>query len=207
MICVIYLLKSSFEKKIHHLIYFNLYNISLIEYIFIYTYRGLLFIIKKDKIYLPGGILNIFRIIMWFYLFYINIWYYNIYFSTYNYQYFPIFNIYLGFILIVSPVIIYFLKNNKEKDYYYEYLYNTIFLSIGFIMEIFYFIYPNNNNYEIVKNYIQASMFLLTFIVYMFIPLLKKQNKRKNSNNIEIKRMNIKNIEDIYVKIYETLLD
>lgn len=227
IICIIHLLKASFGKKIHHLIYFNIYNIFLLSYISIYTYRGLCLIIVNIKsietIEVVGGLFNIIQIVILFYIGYINILYYDIYFNTFDFQYHPVFFIYLVYILIINPITIYFLKKNKKKEISNEYISNTTLLSINFIMEIIYFIYPNNNNkYEIVKNYIQFLTFFLTYLFYIFIPLINvilesrkfKNNIYKNDTNgfeinkdIEIIKNSKKdNIDELYIKIYETLI-
>lgn len=107
---------------------------------------------------------------------------------------FPVFFIYLVYILIINP----------------------------FITEIIYFIYPNNNKYEIVKNYIQFLTFFLTYLFYIFIPLInvilenrkfKNNIYKKNPNGLEInkdieiiKNSKKNNIDEIYIKIYETLI-
>lgn len=223
IICIIHLLKASFGKKIHHLIYFNIYNISLLSYISIYTYRGLCLIIENIKsieiIEVVGGLFNIIYIVILFYIGYINILYYDIYFNTFDFQYLPVFFIYLVYILIINPIIIYFFKKNKKKEISNEYIYNTTLLSINFIMEIIYFIYPNNNKYEIVKNYIQFLTFFLTYLFYIFIPLInvilerrkfKNNTYKKNVNGLEINKdieiIKKDNIDELYIKIYKTLI-
>lgn len=226
IICIIHLLKALFGKKIHHLIYFNIYNIFLLSYISIYTYRGLCLIIENIKsieiIEVVGGLFNIIQIVILFYIGYINILYYDIYFNTFDFQYFPVFFIYLVYILIINPITIYFLKKNNKKEISNEYISNTTLLSINFITEIIYFIYPNNNKYEIVKNYIQFLTFFLTYLFYIFIPLInvilenrkfKNNIYKKNPNGLEInkdieiiKNSKKNNIDEIYIKIYETLI-
>lgn len=48
VLCDLHLIKVVFGEKIHHLIYFNLQNISIMVCISFYSYRGLITFINND---------------------------------------------------------------------------------------------------------------------------------------------------------------
>lgn len=225
IICVIHLLKASFGKKIHHLIYFDIYNVTLFVFISMYTYRGIyLYLFNNNKknentrisIY---TFFFIIKITLIFYICSINKGFSNIYFNTYDWQYFPLFFIYLFCVLILNPIISIFLRKTNYKNISNEIICITFLLILGHIMEIIFFIYPDNYIFEIVKNYIQSVTFFLSYLIYIFIPLIQFLLKEKKiyKNKIKIKDLKINNniemrikkeeekayIEDILIKLYE----
>lgn len=116
VLCDLHLIKASFGDKIHHLIYFNLQNISILVCISIYSYRGIFiyFNNNKNKVLVFRITFLLINLLFVFYIIYINVFYYNIYFNSDSWQYYPIFIIYSSYLFIFHPLIIYLL--NKKTN-------------------------------------------------------------------------------------------
>lgn len=186
ILCDLHLLKAFFGNKIHHLIYFNLQNLSLLFCISIYTYRGIFIYLNnnKNKVLIFRSVFMLINLIFIFYIISINVFYYNIYFNSDSWQYYPLFIIYSSYLFIFHPFIIYLLNKKVNTDIKTDYIYSIIILSIGFLFEIislFYYEINNFYDYEKIKNYIHFIATFLTCISYSLIPLIKCYINNKSS--------------------------
>lgn len=206
VLCDLHLIKVVFGEKIHHLIYFNLQNISIMVCISFYSYRGLITFINNDinkikNLRICFLLLNILTI---FYILFINVFYYNINIESNDWQYYPIWIIYFIYLLIFHPYIIYKLNNYDIRN---DYIYSMILLITGFIIESVDIIYPSIyyhfNNYEIIKRYIHFITTFFTCVSYSLIPLIKNlilkykkdQNIKERDNIYKIPKKLIEDIE------------
>lgn len=203
ILCDLHMLKIIFGDKIHHLIYFNLQNISVIICITFYSYRGLIIYLNNNinKIKILRICFLLINILTIFYIIFINTFYYNTKIESNDWPNFPVFFIYSIYLFVFHPFIIYKLKKYDIKK---DYIYSFLFLSLGFMFEILNVFYPNIyyylKNYEIIKRYIYFITTFLTCISYNLFPLIKILNRKdenieNHNNNHVIQKKIINDIE------------
>lgn len=208
------LLKNSFGNKIHYLIYFNLYTIFMTSSVTIYTYRGIYIYLKYkydktfySKLIIYRIIIIIINLCSFLYIIFINANYYNNYFGFENWKYYPILIIYFIYLIIIHPLLIFFLNKIEKKDIRNDYIFSMFILLSGFIFEFISLLdldVLRNYEYENIKNYIHCLTGVLICSFYNLFPLLKfifKKKYNKEEKDIYINNLNHDNINNnIYIK-------
>lgn len=212
------------------LIKINIAYISDIPFIILYTIRGFLCFKKNTNIDLKNNIKNYFGFFMTIVILYVIIinTYYNenIYIELTSWKYYPYYTIVSLFTFIYHPLIIYLLSNDKNKKIRNEYINGFIVLLLSYTLYLIDIYITNIINikyfWKILCAYFVCVFYGLNIILHNFKG--KRENSQNimnnttnndiiiiekilNDNNKIFKDLDKSNINNIYTKLYENLIN